>query len=129
MFEKPEILSMAGALSSHAALRQAAIAENVANADTPGYRAKDTAAFASVYASDDGFGMRATQAGHIGQADGGSADALTARSNTHDTSPNGNNVSIETEMVAAADVKKDHDIALAVYRSSLNILRASLGRH
>jgi hypothetical protein len=31
-------------------------------------------------------------------------------------------------MVAAAQVRMDHDTALAIYRTSLDILRASLGR-
>ena len=32
------------------------------------------------------------------------------------------------EMVKAADVKREHDLALAIYGKSLAILRASLGR-
>jgi flagellar basal-body rod protein FlgB len=43
-------------------------------------------------------------------------------------SPNGNSVSLETEMVKAADTQREHDLALAVYGKSLDILRASLGR-
>ena len=43
-------------------------------------------------------------------------------------SPNGNSVSLEGEMVKAADVKREHDLALAIYGKSLAILRASLGR-
>lgn len=128
MFEKPEILSMAGALSSHAALRQSAIAENIANADTPGFRAKDVAPFAEVYSADDGFGLRATRAGHLTDSGTGGAGAIIPRPGASGASPNGNTVSLETEMVAAADVKQDNDVALAVYRSSLNILRASIGR-
>jgi hypothetical protein len=31
-------------------------------------------------------------------------------------------------MVAADSAKREHDMALAVYRTSLDILRASLGR-
>ena len=40
MFEKPEVLTLASSLAAHAAERQSAIARNVANADTPGYRRK-----------------------------------------------------------------------------------------
>ena len=43
-------------------------------------------------------------------------------------SPNGNTVSLEDEMVKAADVRHQHELALAVYSSALNILRTSLGR-
>jgi flagellar basal-body rod protein FlgB len=43
-------------------------------------------------------------------------------------SPNGNSVSLETEMVKAVEVKRQHDQALAIYKSSMNVLRASIGR-
>ena len=41
MFEKLELTRMAQALAAHAGARMAVIAQNVANADTPGYKAKD----------------------------------------------------------------------------------------
>jgi flagellar basal-body rod protein FlgB len=43
-------------------------------------------------------------------------------------SPNGNTVSLETEMVRAVEVKQQHDMALAVYRTVSDIVRTSLGR-
>jgi flagellar basal-body rod protein FlgB len=72
--------------------------------------------------------MRQTRAGHLPAASGGPADALILRQDTGTMSPGGNSVSLENEMVAAAQVRMDHDTALAVYRTSLDILRASLGR-
>ena len=42
--------------------------------------------------------------------------------------PNGNSVSIEQEMVKAASARQDHEMALAIYRTTSDILRASLGR-
>ena len=42
--------------------------------------------------------------------------------------PNGNTVSLELEMVKAVDADRQHGRALAIYRSGLTILRASLGR-
>ena len=46
MFEKLEITRMAQALAAQSGSRMAVIAQNVANADTPGYKAKDVPAFA-----------------------------------------------------------------------------------
>ena len=43
-------------------------------------------------------------------------------------SPNGNSVSLEEEMVRAAEVKSSHDRSLTIYRSGLDLLRSSLGR-
>ena len=41
MFEGLEIFQLAGGVARHAASRQAVVAQNIANADTPGYRARD----------------------------------------------------------------------------------------
>jgi flagellar basal-body rod protein FlgB len=125
MFERPEILTLASALAAHAADRQAAVAENVANADTPGYSAKDIGDFAEVYHADGAFGMTQTRPGHIGGSASRLASASTAGA---ELSPNGNSVSLETEMVKSAEVQREHNLAIAVYGKSLDILSASLGR-
>lgn len=129
MFEKLEIFRMAQGLGQYAAARQSAITQNVANADTPGYRARDLAPFSEVYRAPAGQAMRATRPGHVLPGDP-AAHALhpveAARPGA--TSPNGNNVSLETEMMMAAEAQRDHDLALTVYRTSLNVLRTSLGR-
>lgn len=127
MFEKLEIFQMAGAMARHAATRQTAIAENIAQADTPGYKARDVASFADTYQDTSGMKMRTTRAGHLM---GSSASAPVARpiAGTGSESPNGNNVSLEAEMMKAVEVKGHHDRALAIYQSSLGILRTSLGR-
>ena len=41
MFEKLELTRMAQGLAAHAGARMGVIAKNVANADTPGYKAQD----------------------------------------------------------------------------------------
>ena len=126
MFAKPEILTIASSLSAHAMQRQALIAENVANADTPGYRARDISDFRESYLSASPFGMNRTREGHLAMSEppfAGQVETQTAQ-----MSPNGNSVSLETEMVKAADTQREHDLALAVYGKSLDILRASLGR-
>jgi flagellar basal-body rod protein FlgB len=127
MFEKLEITRMAQALAAHAGARQAAVAQNVAQADTPGYRAVDLPDFAVAYRdAGDGAGWQATRAGHIAQVAGG-LDTLP-RVSRGAASPDGNTVSLETEMVKAAEVRQSHDMALSIYRSVSDIIRASLGR-
>ena len=42
--------------------------------------------------------------------------------------PNGNSVSLEDQMIRAAEVRQSHDLALGVYRKTMDILRTSLGR-
>ena len=43
-------------------------------------------------------------------------------------SPNGNDVSLEDQMIRAADLRMEQELAIGVWRKSLDILRASLGR-
>ena len=128
MFEKLEIFQMAGAMARHASARQNVIAQNIAQADTPGYKARDLTSFVDTYQQQDGgMHLRATRSGHFM---GDEARPLAAHvvAGEGSESPNGNNVSLETEMVKAASVRKQHDRALAIYQSSLGIIRSSLGR-
>lgn len=128
MFEQLEIMRMAREMSVHAAHRQAVVSQNVANADTPGYRALDTPSFSEMYQrSGPTTEMRATRPGHTvpeERRSSGMAFVDTAA----EASPNGNTVSLEEQMVKAATAKRDHDLSLAIYRTSLDILRTSLGR-
>lgn len=127
MFGKPEIMDMAAAMSVYAGIRQSAIAQNVANADTPGYRARDLRPFNEVYRSPDS-SMRATRPGHLASGTRRDDYVVADRPGPGNLSPNGNDVSIEAEMVRAAETSGQSNRALAIYRSSLDLLRTSLGR-
>ena len=124
------ILRLASEAANHATARQSVIAENMANSDTPGYRAKDIVSFADTIHTKPNISahFRPVRAGHIPfetYANGYRADEQSAFATE---TPNGNNVSVEDQMVRAAEVKHQHELALGVYQKSMNILRASLGR-
>lgn len=126
MFEKLNVFNIAYSMATHAGKRQAIVSENIANADTPGYHAKDLKPFTEVYAAGKTQGdMIASRGNHMNASDG-----LNWAITTDDSSvdPNDNSVSIEEEILKGVDAKRQHDRALAIYRSSMNILRASLGR-
>jgi flagellar basal-body rod protein FlgB len=126
MFEKLELTRMAQALAAQSGSRMAVIAQNVANADTPGYKTRDVPAFADVYAAE-GLELRASRAGHLTAPSAALAPiADTVRG--HD-SPNGNSVSLEAEMVKSVEARQNHDMALAIYRATSDVIRASLGRN
>lgn len=130
MFNSLEIMKQAQAMASHASARQTSIAKNIANADTPGYRPTDIIPFKDAYSASSGdMKMRQTRAGHHNaSAENAFQAAAMARPIAGATSPNGNGVSIEAEMVKSAEVRHQHDMALSIYQSSLGILRTSLGR-
>lgn len=128
MFEKLNIFRMAHAMSVHAGVRQSVVAQNMANADTPGYKAKDVKPFNEIMETGDaGFVPRATRPGHL-NASAMPFDIGIAKDRNAEADPNGNSVSLETEMLKAVDVKREHDRALAIYKSSLTVLRSALGR-
>lgn len=124
MFENLELTRMANAMAARAGERMGVIAQNVANADTPGFKAMDLPSFAETY-QDGGPPMRATRAGHFGALE---ESEPTPRRDTSAGAPNGNSVSLEQEMVKSAGVRQDHEMALAIYRNTTDILRASLGK-
>lgn len=128
MFSKLTVFQTAQAMAVHAGARQTLIAQNVANADTPGYRARDLPAFAQVASPRESFAgsMRSTRSKH-NSAETPVEVALLNSLTDRDLDPNQNGVSLEEEMVRAAEVKKDHDRALAIYRSALTVMRMSLG--
>ncbi len=129
MFEKLELTRMAQSMAAHAGARMGVVAQNVAHADTPGYRAGDVASFAESYEKAGGhMDMRATRAGHLGASSDGDIAPLEVRRKSLAGAPNGNSVSLEQEMVKAASARQDHDMALAIYRNTSSIVRASLGR-
>jgi len=128
MLEKIEIFRMASAMMSHAGTRQTVIAQNIANADTPGYRARDVLSFKEQFQGDDTMpSVRATRASHLhGTTSLYQAEIFTTDENIQN--PNGNSVSLEVEMMKAVDVQREHERAVAIYKSSLGILRSALGR-
>ena len=125
MFENLSVTRMATALADHAGARLGLIARNVAGADTPGYKAMDLPDFSQTY-HDDAGGMRATRPGHL--TFDLAASEPVARPSGGEASPDGNTVSLEREMVKSVDVRQQHDMALAVYRNTSDIIRAALGR-
>ena len=126
MFESVEISRMARALSAHAGARLGLIARNVAQADTPGYKAVDLESFADTWQRSGTESMRATRPEHF--TSGGQMMEPVVQTDGGEMSPDGNTVSLPHEMVKSVEVRQQHDMALAVYRNASEIVRASLGR-
>lgn len=127
MFDRIGTLRMASALTAHAAERQKQIARNVANADTPEFRSRDLAGFASTYKSHVATDMRASRPGHAtGISWGGDRGRMVDAGG--EPAPNGNTVSLEDEIFRSASAKREFDLSLAITKSALTILRTSIGR-
>ena len=115
MHKNLQILQDASARARYSAQRHQVIAENIANANTPGYKARDLEDFKSVY-TDHRFDSRPIEWRAI--ADPGAAKA----------SPNGNTVSLQQEMMRGAQAEGKHEAATLIYRKAIDILKMTLGR-
>lgn len=122
MYESLDLLRTSAALARHAGARQALASANVANADTPGFRAQALPDFAGEV---DGISLRATRPGHMA---GSGPAAARPRDEPGEAAPNGNTVSLEREMFAAAQAAREHSRALAIWRHATSVLRMTLGR-
>lgn len=113
--------------------RQKLLAENVANADTPGFRPKD---LAQPRVGGDGAvsGLRAGGLA-LAPADGitlagiQSGDAAGAKASTRfEVKPSGNAVSLEEEMMRVSQNQSDYALAASLYEKSLKMLRTAAGK-
>lgn len=132
MLDGIDVFRVSGASMRYLAERQNVLAQNVANADTPNFRARDLRPFAvnSRLLGKAGAAvplqLAATRTGHVGLSrDGIHMVVDRAASETED--PNGNTVSLEEQMVKQADVAKSYDMATTVYRRSAALFRTAAG--
>jgi flagellar basal-body rod protein FlgB len=110
--------------------RQRVLSENVANADTPNFRARDMAPlkFDQVTPRAAGVALVRTDASHqIGSSTGGGAFA-SMRNSAPEIRPAGNAVSLEEEMIKVAANQMDYQAATALYSRSLGLIKTALGR-
>ena len=115
--------------------RQRVLAENVANADTPGFRARDLTPLKFdriAPSSAPGVTLARTDASHQGGGStstmGGSGAFDTARNSGQEIRPTGNAVSLEEEMIKVAANQMDYQAATALYSRSLGLIKTALGR-
>lgn len=113
------ILKNTSAMASHASRRHTVIAENIANADTPGYKAKDVEPFSEVYLRsirENRDVSTLTKSSALIEMDG-------------PVSANGNSVSLEGQMLTSAEAVGEHEMALAVYRKTFDLMKMAIGKN
>ena len=110
--------------------RQKLLAENVANADTPGFKPQDLRApglSPGAAAGAATVAVARTDAGHLALSPARPGEvAIQAR--RFDTTPSGNAVSLEDEMLKVAQNQADYQLAASLYQKSLAMLRTAVGK-
>jgi flagellar basal-body rod protein FlgB len=109
--------------------RQRVLAENVANSDTPYYRARDLVApnFESLVPRTASVTMTRTDPGHI-QAVGGDSQFADDKGLHYEVRPRGNAVTHEEEMLKLAGNAMDYDAVTSIYTHSLNLIKTAVGK-
>lgn len=105
--------------------RQATIAGNIANADTPGFKAQKVEPFVQVLDKTQ-LALARTVPGHV--EIGGAARVRTASNDGQSwaVKHSGNSVSLEQELVEAGDVNRSFSLNTAIVKSFHRMLMASV---
>lgn len=133
------IFAMLKSRLGYLAERQKVIAENVANANTPGYAARDLKPFsfqlqAASQAStaapvSAAAGMAVTQPGHMqapGVGKGLAAGVKATKQADSEVTLDGNGVVLEDEMVKLTQARMDYDAAISFYQKSMGLLKMAI---
>jgi flagellar basal-body rod protein FlgB len=127
------ILSMLRTRLQWSQERQRVLAENVANADTPSYRARELMppTFDTPAAGSTGLttvSLARTESGHlagIGQSD---SPFRTKNESKYEVRPTGNTVNLEQEMMKVAANQMDYQAVAALYTRSLSLIKTAIGK-
>jgi flagellar basal-body rod protein FlgB len=111
--------------------RQSVLSQNVANADTPGYRSRDLKelAFPDLVKNGavGGVSLVATDAKHIGP-NGGPGESRSERAKSYEVTPQGNAVVLEEEVMRVSQNVSDFQMVSELYSRGLNMLKLAAGR-
>ncbi len=127
------LMQAMGAKMGYLNQRQGVIAQNVANANTPGYKPQDLQPvdFGRVLGRVSGESrvrLETTNAGHM-PPPGTLADPKARNQRlTYEASPTGNAVILEEQMVKSAAVTTDYNLMTTLYQKNVDMLRMAVGR-
>ena len=128
------LFSMASQRTAWLGQRQSIVAENVANANTPGYTSKDLAPFSSVL-DETTLRMTGTSPMHmasLGTMDGQGGTAGTGapgdvvRQDAWDVKHSGNSVSLDQEMLKAGEISREYSLDTSIMKSFHRMLIMSV---
>ena len=112
--------------------RQTLLAENVANAETPGYRGQDLKQFKFEdhvkQLQPSGLSTSTTNAQHINVASIQTGGFGASKMNSFEITPEGNRVVLEDEMMKVASNQMEYQTATTLYTRSIRLLRTALGK-
>ena len=112
--------------------RQDVLSTNVANADTPGYVARDLRPqdFSSLLRGETrhGSALNSTDPRHITMRPGSSSRFEDVEAADSVANPNGNAVSLEQEMIKVSETQAEFQAAANLYAKAMTLMKTAIGR-
>ena len=108
--------------------RQRVLAENVANADTPNYRARDLAPPDFSHEMQAALTLDSTNPAHMTAPAGGGSPFAADSGGRYQIRPRGNSVTHEDEMMKVASNQMDYEAVTSLYTRSLALIKIAIGR-
>jgi flagellar basal-body rod protein FlgB len=108
--------------------RQDVLAQNIANANTPGWEARDLKPFAATLAGMASAASEPvrTNPGHLAGTTGGALLGLQAK--PAQRAPDGNAVSMEEQLTKVADTDTAQALTMNLYKKYLGLFRIAIGK-
>jgi flagellar basal-body rod protein FlgB len=110
--------------------RQDVLSENVANADTPGFVAKDLKPLDfedALSQTGNGASLVTTNTRHIAITPSHIAKFEDREAPDQESSPNGNSVALEAEMVKVSDTQAQFQAAANIYAKTMTMMKEAIG--
>ncbi len=129
-------LSGIGQSMKHLAERQRVIAENIANSETPGFKAREVERpdFAAMLGVEAGGARVARPQVQItgAMASLGAVQPIGGQlildKDISETKPDGNNVTLEDQLLKMGAIQADFAAATNIYRKQLSLLKTAIGK-
>ena len=111
--------------------RQTVLAQNIANADTPGYKAKDLKVpdFSSMVKTGRDIPVLKTSKGHfMGTISRGDFRTIQEKSrDVYEMNPNDNGVIMEEQLIKVNDSNMNYKLVANIYKKNLSMFKIALG--
>jgi flagellar basal-body rod protein FlgB len=104
--------------------RQAVLAQNIANASTPGFQPSDLPSFSRSLQNAASMAPVRTQPGHLAGFSGGPLKPVTEK-DAH--GPDGNGVELDTQLTKVADTSTTQSLVTSIYKKYMSLFSLALG--
>lgn len=121
-----QLFELAARQARYLSVSQGVIADNVSNANSPGFRARAVQPFADVL-QHTGLTLASTNPSHLSVPAAESEAAASVRDDVPwETSASGNTVSLEQEMIKAGEVNRSYSLNTQIVKAFHGMLLSSV---